>query len=40
MRIPLSWLLEYAAIGSGGVDGADVTARTLTAWTPTTWPGG
>src|ERR1700722_5141313 len=38
MRIPLSWLLEYAAIGSGGVDGADVdsvdaddVARRLTA---------
>ncbi len=38
MRIPLSWLLEYAAIGSGGVDGPDVdsvdaddVARRLTA---------
>ena len=38
MRVPLSWLLEYAAIGSGGVDGADVdsvdadeVARRLTA---------
>src|SRR6185437_8044430 len=33
MRIPLSWLLEYAAIGSGGVDGvdADDVARRLTA---------
>jgi hypothetical protein len=33
MRVPLSWLLEYAAAGSGGVDGvdADDVARRLTA---------